>query len=63
VAEGYFKLRELGPTAINGVDAAVKVYVVEGLGSLRGHFELSARRGLTKFVGREGELEQMRRIA
>jgi predicted ATPase len=32
-----------------------------GLGSLRTHFELSTRRGLTKFVGRESELDQMRR--
>ena len=30
-----------------------------GLGPLRTHFQLSARRGLTKFVGRERELEQM----
>jgi AAA ATPase-like protein len=34
---------------------------VIGLGALRSHFELSTRRGLTKFVGRESELEQMRR--
>jgi class 3 adenylate cyclase len=61
LVEGYFELRELGPTAIKGVDGAVKVYEVEGLGSLHGHFELAARRGLTKFVGREGELAQMRR--
>ena len=32
-----------------------------GLGTLRTHFELSTRRGLTKFVGRERELEQMKR--
>jgi len=37
------------------------VFEVTGLGTLRTHFELSARRGLTKFVGRESELEQMRR--
>ena len=30
-------------------------------GSLRSHFELAARRGLTRFVGREGELQQMKR--
>jgi len=34
---------------------------VTGLGPLRTHFELSAQRGLTRFVGRESELEQMRR--
>jgi predicted ATPase len=34
---------------------------VLGLGPLRSHFELSTRRGLTRFVGRERELAQMRR--
>ena len=32
-----------------------------GLGPLRSHFQLAARRGLTKFVGREREMEQMQR--
>jgi hypothetical protein len=30
-------------------------------GPLRGHFDLAVQRGLTKFVGREHELAQMRR--
>ena len=32
-----------------------------GTGPLRGHFDVAARRGLTKFVGREHELAQIRR--
>jgi len=59
--EGYFETRALGPTAVRGISEAIEVYEVTGLGALRTHFELSARRGLTKFVGRESELEQMRR--
>jgi predicted ATPase len=61
LVEGYFELRALGPTAIRGISEAIEVYEVIGLGALRTHFELSTRRGLTKFVGRESELEQMRR--
>jgi len=61
LVEGYFELRALGPTAVRGISEAIEVYEVTGLGSLRTHFELSARRGLTKFVGREDELDQMRR--
>jgi class 3 adenylate cyclase/ribosomal protein L40E len=61
LVEGYFELRALGPTAVRGISEAIEVYEVTGLGTLRTHFELSARRGLTKFVGRESELEQMRR--
>jgi predicted ATPase/class 3 adenylate cyclase len=61
LVEGYFELRALGPTAVRGISEAIDVYEVIGLGSLRTHFELSARRGLTKFVGRETELQQMSR--
>jgi class 3 adenylate cyclase len=59
--EGYFETRALGPTAVRGISEAIDVYEVTGLGTLRTHFELSTRRGLTKFVGRESEIEQMRR--
>lgn len=60
--EGYFETRALGPTAVRGISETIDVHEVTGLGALRTHFELSARRGLTKFVGREAELEQMRRV-
>jgi class 3 adenylate cyclase len=53
LVEGYFTLRGLGPTEIKGVSEPVNVYEVIGPGPLRGHFELAARRGLTRFVGRE----------
>ncbi len=62
LVDGYFELRDLGPTAIKGVSSPINVYGVVGIGSLRGHFERAARRGLTKFVGRERELEQMKRV-
>ena len=61
LVEGYFELRSLGPTAIKGVAEAVNIYEVIGPGLLRTHFELSARRGLTKFVGRNEELAQLKR--
>src|SRR5205823_4804539 len=61
LVEGYFELRAMGPTEIRGISGPVNVYEVVGIGALRGHFDLAARRGLTKFVGREGELEQMQR--
>src|SRR4029077_4429168 len=61
LCEGYFEFRALGPTAIKGLDAPVQVYEVTGLGPLRSHFQLSARRGLTKFVGREREIAELQR--
>jgi len=60
LVEGYFELRGLGPTEVKGVGEPLDVYEVIGVGALHGHFDLATRRGLTKFVGRERELEQMR---
>jgi class 3 adenylate cyclase/tetratricopeptide (TPR) repeat protein len=61
LCEGYFELRALGPMTVKGLSEPIEVYEVLGLGPLRTHFQLSTRRGLTRFVGRERELEQMRR--
>ena len=61
LVEGYFELRGLGPTEVKGVGEPLDVYEVVGVGALHGHFDLDARRGLTKFVGRAHELEQMQR--
>src|SRR5713226_196508 len=61
LVEGYFELRDLGKTEVKGVSEPINVYEVTGIGALRGHFELAARRGLTKFVGREREVAEMKR--
>ena len=61
LCEGYFTFTPLGPARIKGVSEPLTVYEVTGLGALRTHFQLSVRRGLTKFVGRQHELEQMKR--
>src|SRR5271163_3840220 len=50
----------MGPTEVRGIGEAIEVYEVVGVGALHGHFDLAARRGLTRFVGREAELAQMR---
>ena len=60
LCEGYFAFKSLGPTTIKGVSESVAVFEVIGLGPLRTRLQVSARRGLTKFVGRHGELEQMK---
>ena len=59
LCEGYFEFRALGPTAVKGLNAPVEVYEVVRAGPLRTHFQLAARRGLTKFVGREREMAAM----
>ena len=63
LVEGYFAMNPLGPTRVKGVTEPVNVYEVTGLGPLRTRLQRSAGRGLTKFVGRESEMEALRRAA
>jgi class 3 adenylate cyclase/tetratricopeptide (TPR) repeat protein len=63
LVEGYFALKPLGPTKIKGVSEPVNVYEVTGLGALRTRLQRAARFGLTKFVGREREMDAMRAAA
>ena len=48
---------------VKGVSEPVNVYEVTGLGPLRTRLQRSAGRGLTKFVGREREMEAMKHAA
>ena len=61
LCEGYFTFKPLGPTTVKGVSEPVNVFEVTGLGPLRTRLQVAAQRGLTKFVGRQAELEQMKR--
>src|SRR5688500_3464864 len=61
LAEGYFEFKNLGQTQIKGVEEPLNVYEVLGVGPLRTRLQVSAARGLTRFVGRTRELEQMQR--
>jgi predicted ATPase len=51
----------LGPTKVKGVSEPVNVYEVTGLGPLRTRLQRSAGRGYTKFVGRQREMEALKR--
>jgi len=61
LAEGYVEVRSLGPVPVKGLDAPVEVYEIVAAGPLRSRLHAAAARGLTRFVGRETELEQLRR--
>ena len=61
LCEGYFTFKSLGTTRVKGVSEPVAVFEVSGLGPLRTRLQVAAARGLTKFVGRTAELEQMKR--
>ena len=62
LCEGYFTFHALGPTRVKGVSEPVNVHEVTGFGALRTRLQRAAGRGLTKFVGREQEMAEMRRV-
>jgi class 3 adenylate cyclase/predicted ATPase len=61
LVDGYFALKSLGPARIKGVAEPVNVYEVVGLGPLRTRLQRAVGRGLTKFVGREREMAELKR--
>lgn len=60
LAEGYVEVRPLGPVPVKGLDHAVEVFELAGAGPVRSRLQALAVRGLTPFVGRDTELEQLR---
>src|SRR5713101_6917611 len=61
LAEGYVEVKPLGTVALKGVADAVEVYELTGVGPARTRLQAGARRGLTRFVGRDAEVEQLHR--
>jgi class 3 adenylate cyclase len=59
LAEGYVDAKSLGPLVIKGLGEPVEVYEVTGAASSRSRFRAAATRGLTRFVGRDPEVEQL----
>lgn len=61
LTEGYFDLKPLGAADIKGLEGPLNVYEVRGAGPLRTKLQVAARRGLTRFVGRYTEMDQLQR--
>src|SRR6266566_1824684 len=58
--EGYVQVRSLGPTPIKGLTEAVPIYELIAAGAARTRLQASLARGLTRFVGRDAEVDQLR---
>jgi predicted ATPase/class 3 adenylate cyclase len=61
LVEGYVQVAARGPVAIKGVPDPVEVYELTGVSAVRSRLQVAAARGLSLFVGRDAELEQLRR--
>ena len=60
LAEGSVVVRPLGPRPVKGLNAPIDVYELVGAETVRSRLYAVAARGLTRFVGRNDELEQLR---
>jgi class 3 adenylate cyclase/tetratricopeptide (TPR) repeat protein len=59
LAEGFVDVTPLGPVPIRGLAEPLAVFELVGAGAARTRLEAAGRRGLTRFVGRSAELEQL----
>ncbi len=62
LAEGYVEVKSLGPIPVKGLLEPVEVYELTGAGQARTRLQAAALRGLTRFVGRDAEVEHLRRV-
>jgi class 3 adenylate cyclase/tetratricopeptide (TPR) repeat protein len=61
LAEGLIRVKPLGPVPIKGLERPIEVYELEGAMSTRTRFQAAVARGLTRFVGRDTEVEALGR--
>src|SRR5262245_2772191 len=61
LAEGYVTLRSLGALPVRGLPQPVEVHELTGITPGRSRLDASAARGLSRFVGRDAELGELRR--
>jgi class 3 adenylate cyclase/tetratricopeptide (TPR) repeat protein len=60
LVEGYVEVTPLGPVPVKGLPEPVAVYTLLRAGPVRSRLQAAVTRGLTRFVGRDAELEHLR---
>ena len=60
LVEGYVEVTPLGPVPVKGLQEPVEVYELLRAGPVRSRLQAAVVRGLTRFVGRDAELESLR---
>jgi predicted ATPase/class 3 adenylate cyclase len=59
LVEGFVQVKALGAMPVRGLRDPVEVYEVTGAGVVHSRLQVAAARGLTRFVGRQPELETL----
>jgi class 3 adenylate cyclase/tetratricopeptide (TPR) repeat protein len=57
LAEGYLELKDLGEFEVKGASRPIGVFELVGAGRARSRLDVARERGLSRFVGRAGEIQ------
>jgi class 3 adenylate cyclase/tetratricopeptide (TPR) repeat protein len=61
LVEGLVQVKALGPVPIKGMTEPVEVFELTGASTIRRRLQVAVARGLSRFVGRDTEIEVLRR--
>jgi class 3 adenylate cyclase len=59
LVEGLVRVKPRGPVPVKGMTEPVEVYELTGVSSIRRRLQAAVARGLTKFVGRDREIDTL----
>jgi class 3 adenylate cyclase/tetratricopeptide (TPR) repeat protein len=62
LTEGYVEIKSLGAVPVKGLADRIEIYELLCAGPARTRLQAATRRGLTRFVGRDNEIQQLRRV-
>jgi len=62
LVEGYVEVKPLGPIPVKGLSDRIAIFELTGAGQARTRLQAAALRGLTRFVGRDADVEHLRRV-
>jgi class 3 adenylate cyclase len=57
LAEGFVEVAPLGPMGVKGLPSPIEVFELTSASHVRSRLQAAAARGLTRFVGRDAEIE------
>jgi len=60
LAEGFVHVRSRGPVPVKGLVTPIEVFELAGASQVQSRLHAAASRGLTRFVGRDAEIERLR---
>jgi class 3 adenylate cyclase/tetratricopeptide (TPR) repeat protein len=60
LAEGFVQVASRGPVPVKGLAAPIEIFELTGASPVRSRLQAAASRGLTRFVGRDAEIEVLR---